>query len=180
MSVARFNRGQITLHNPFVAQRPQLLQLRPAHTVTGISKMAERRFAGKLLVEGDQFARFTAAGMAKRRLNGRQFVRQQDALVIALQKVHAAPGRLATGCAVSESASACNATSPSAEPSCSTNGCASPSHSAASCVSCVCGHIFAHGKSSLQMLYTRHTDTLRAPEPDCEQEKFPPRKNIGA
>jgi len=62
----------------------------------------------------------------------------------------------------------------------STNGCASPGHSAASCVNCVCGHIFVHGKSNLRMLYTRHTDTLRAPGPDCEQEKFPPRKNIGA
>ena len=81
-----FDRREIPLDQSFVAQRTQFLQLALADALARAREIPQRRFGGEFLIKRDQFAQLVAAGVGESRLDRWQFMRKENALVIAAEK----------------------------------------------------------------------------------------------
>ena len=85
--LAIFDGVQVTLDSPLVTQWAEHLQLRLADAVAGGCEILQRRLAGKLLIECDEFAAVPARSVRVSVADGWQFARQENLFVVAPEKV---------------------------------------------------------------------------------------------
>src|SRR5439155_17732028 len=79
---------QIALDDTVVAQRTQSTELASPDTSAGGGELARDFLGGDLLIEFDQFASLTCAGVSIGPLNGRQFQLQEQLIFVGVEESH--------------------------------------------------------------------------------------------